>query len=549
MTTICKHKGMALAKLWLLLSAVMVADVYAGEGEQVVVIYNRKMPESKQVAEHYAQQRRVPATQVFGLDLPVAEEISRSQFEQQLQTPLLQVLLTNQFMVYGPPTTNASKRFPVQAKIRYVLLCYGVPLKITHDLSHKDPVPDASVPEPFRVNHAAVDSELACLPLNEGRYPLIGIVQNPVYSMGDLALFHPTNGVLMVTRLDGPSAAIAMGLVNKAIEAETNGFWGRAYIDLRGLTNGPLMMGESWMGMAAQVCFRDGMETVVDTHDGAFTAGFPLSHIAFFAGWRNDDVSAPYSRPHLEFMPGAFAYYLYSYGAATIRSATQHCVGPFLAKGATCTMGCVYEPYLGGTPNVGMFAQRWLKDRFTFGEAAYACQGLLSWQTTFVGDPLYRPTKQPPPAIHSSLAVRRSRLIEWSHLKVANLNLVLGYPIAEAVGYLEGLPETRSSSVLLEMLGELYWRQKNYSACLVAYEDAFKQEVSPQQRVRMMLTFGEHLAFMGRDGRAIELYERFVKEQPEYPEKSVIYRRLAKHARSLGRPADAEKYGKLAGEK
>jgi hypothetical protein len=36
---------------------------------------------------------------------------------------------------------------------------------------------------------------------------------------------HPTNGILLVTRLDGPSASIARGLVDKALEAETNGLW------------------------------------------------------------------------------------------------------------------------------------------------------------------------------------------------------------------------------------------------------------------------------------------------------------------------------------
>ena len=55
---------------------------------------------------------------------------------------------------------------------------------------------------------------------------------------------------------------------------------------------------------------------------------------------------ARFTLPKVEFMPGAFAYHLHSFSATTLRSASQGWCGPLLAKGATCTMGCVYEPYL-----------------------------------------------------------------------------------------------------------------------------------------------------------------------------------------------------------
>jgi hypothetical protein len=51
-------------------------------------------------------------------------------------------------------------------------------------------------------------------------------------------------------------------------------------------------------------------------------------------------------------------------------------------------MGCVHEPYLSCTPQLPVFAARLIYDRMTFGEAAYAAQPVLSWQTTVVGDPL-----------------------------------------------------------------------------------------------------------------------------------------------------------------
>ena len=55
-------------------------------------------------------------------------------------------------------------------------------------------------------------------------------------------------------------------------------------------------------------------------------------------------------------------------------------------------MGCVYEPFLQFTPNIAIFLES-LGNGYTFGEAAWASQLALSWQTTVIGDPLYQPFK------------------------------------------------------------------------------------------------------------------------------------------------------------
>ena len=90
----------------------------------------------------------------------------------------------------------------------------------------------------LRGNGAAVDSELALLPWSRQKMRLAGPLKNPCYGVTNAALLNPVQGVLMVARLDGPDAKIAGSLVDKAMQAETNGLWGRAYFDLRGLTNG-----------------------------------------------------------------------------------------------------------------------------------------------------------------------------------------------------------------------------------------------------------------------------------------------------------------------
>ncbi len=59
--------------------------------------------------------------------------------------------------------------------------------------------------------------------------PLAGPLRNPVYTATNPAVLHPTNGVLLVSRLDGPSEAVARGLVDKALEAETLGCGPRVF--------------------------------------------------------------------------------------------------------------------------------------------------------------------------------------------------------------------------------------------------------------------------------------------------------------------------------
>jgi uncharacterized protein (TIGR03790 family) len=196
----------------------------ANSGTQVVVIYNSRLPESKQVAEHYAQRRSVPADQLFGFDLPVTEEMTRTQFEEQLLRPLRERLDKEKLFTFAdqPP------RQVTAARIRYATLCYGVPVKILKDATLKEEGAE-KLREELRRDEASVDSELAALP--SGEIMRTGPFVNRLYSTTNLNLLHPTNGIWLVTRLDGPTPAIARSLVDKAMEAETNGLWGRGYFD------------------------------------------------------------------------------------------------------------------------------------------------------------------------------------------------------------------------------------------------------------------------------------------------------------------------------
>jgi len=525
--------------------ALVVALRGAEPGASVVLIYNARLPESKDVADHYAARRNVPAAQIIGLDLSVGETISRLEYRENLQEPLLKFLQQNKLFIYPPlPAGSAQKDVkPIAAKVRYAVLCYGVPLRIAEDPSLDDPGAER-IREPLRRNGAAVDSELCTLPVQNPSGPLAGPQGNPFYSRNRASLLDPTNGLLLVTRLDGPSAAVARALVDKALEAETNGLWGRAYFDLRGLTNGPYKEGDDWIRAAAGITRRFGFETVVDDKPETFPAAFPMSQIALYAGWYDGNVSGPFTRPKVEFMPGAFAYHLHSFSAHTLRSTTQNWCGPLLAAGATATMGCIDEPFLDGTPNIGVFFACWLPGGFTFGEAAYACQRVLSWQTTVIGDPLYRPFGKTPREQSEALEQRHSKLIEWADLRYADESLVLGRKPGEVVQYLLGPGVPQDSAVLAEKLAGLYEMEGQNELSITALRRALKLGPTPQQKVRLTLNLSDRLAAAGHDTEALDLCDDFLKKSPDYPDAVGLYTKMEALATKLGQTRRAERYAK-----
>ena len=193
-------------------------------------------------------------------DNRAGEAITRAEFREQLQKPLVKKLEARSFLHFESrtfPATNGQPRrvrqVVTQATIRYLVLCYGVPLIIVKDPKLREGEAEKLQPTLQR-NEAAVDSELACLPILDGML-LAGPHQNPFYGCTNASLFNPTNGILMVARLDGPTAAIARALVDKAMEAEATGLWGRAYFDTRGLdAKSPYKLGDDWILGAAEIC-------------------------------------------------------------------------------------------------------------------------------------------------------------------------------------------------------------------------------------------------------------------------------------------------------
>ncbi len=275
---------MKIIRFQLMLLALALSPLLArAGGDEVVVIYNSNVPQSHSVAEHYAKVRQVPSKQIYGLALSTNEEISRVEFRDTLQVPLAKKMESDGLWKFGTVKLPATNHIPesvvtqiVSSKIRYAVLCYGVPLKIRSDPDIHEAISERTQPE-LRRNEASVDSELVWLPLSQMKFPLTGIFPNWLYGSTNISMYTPTNGILLVARLDGPTAEIANQLVDKAVQAERDGLWGRAYFDARGLpkTDTNYFMGDQWILTAAQIARMLGFETTVDTKPETFLASFP----------------------------------------------------------------------------------------------------------------------------------------------------------------------------------------------------------------------------------------------------------------------------------
>ena len=108
---------------WLVLGLAGAAAHGAEPGGTVVVVYNKRVPESRGVAEHYALRRQVPAGQVIGLDLPVTETMTRTQYREQLQAPLYKLLVEKKLFLPNPVQPKATGPVPVVPAAHY--LCWG----------------------------------------------------------------------------------------------------------------------------------------------------------------------------------------------------------------------------------------------------------------------------------------------------------------------------------------------------------------------------------------------------------------------------------------
>jgi len=375
----------------------------ASAASRVVLLVNANDKDSLRIARHYAAARAVPEANIVSLPLSREETISWEEFVRTLWQPLQDELVRRGWIdaLQGSRLDPAGRRKVAASghSISYLVVCRGVPLRITNAPELIIPSQDIDPREQFRTNAAAVDSELSLLAY--GDYNINAYFPNPLFqgsvdnasNVGGLAQGRRRSAAILaeqriikVARLDGPKVADVLALIDNTLVAEERGLRGRAYVDLRG----PHTEGEAWMEQIAVRAEALGFATEVNREEGNFPASARFETPMLYFGWYAADVEGPFTRPKFRFEPGAIAVHVHSYSAATLRSDSKGWAGPLIARGAVATTGAVYEPYLQLMHRPHLMFEELAKGA-RLGDAAYAALPVLSWQNVLLGDPLYRP--------------------------------------------------------------------------------------------------------------------------------------------------------------
>lgn len=474
-----------------------------------VVVFNLDDPESGGLAQFYAQKRGIPAEQVVGLHCSQKEEITRAEYDDTIADPLRKIFTEKEWWILRDAEDPLG---PVaQIRIRFVALIRGIPLKIA-------PAPNYEGDKPYHTspigehNEAAVDSELSVLSLR--LRAVSGAVNNPYFRSFSSIHDAKQHELLLVARLDGPSATIVRRMIVDSLAAEQSGLRGFAYIDARGLSGeGGLQEGDRWLLDAANHLQRTGVPVILDNGPALFPAGYPMRNAALYFGWYSDEVGGALAGVGIRFRPGAVACHIHSFSASTIRNAQSRWIGPLLTQGAAATMGNVYEPFLTLTPHLDVFVER-LTAGFTFAESAYMSQRVLSWMNTFVGDPLYRPFPLFPEVAHGKDTA------EWDAYQTSAKLWFSQRPAAEEA--MRQAAARLHSGMIYEGLGLLQMRANDGKAAISSFDLARKTYTNVDDSLRATIHEVIQLKATGREDEAVKLVQQEAKAHRTVPAVGVL---------------------------
>ncbi len=356
----------------------------AQSAANVLLVINDQSPASVQIGEHYAAVRHLAADHVMRITAPMADVISRAEYERTIEAPVASWLTGH----------------GLQDEILYVVLTKDVPLRIAGTEGRDG-------------TRASVDSELTLLYRRMiGAAPvLLGQVDNPYY-LGDASITqarpfgHVTYDIYLVTRLDGYSVDDVLHLIDRSVAPATTG---RIVLDARAAPADSI--GDQWLSAAAdrirQVPGSDADRALLETtRQSAVTNDAVMG----YASWGSNDLANRQRHLSLRFANGAVATTFVSSDGRTFRepppewlpgvpekplaASTDSLVGDLIRDGVSGVSANVTEPYFDAMVRPQILFPAYLSG-MTLGEAFYLSMPYLSWQSIVIGDPLCTPFPRP----------------------------------------------------------------------------------------------------------------------------------------------------------
>ncbi|HLP07742.1 MAG TPA: TIGR03790 family protein [Opitutaceae bacterium] len=508
----------------------------APEPERVVVVTNTNDPDSLPLARYYMAARGIPAGNLVTLKLRAVETIGWPEFVDTLFNPLFAELAQRGWIdaMRSELVDQFGRRKAVIAghRMSYLVLMRGVPLRIDANPAWKPPAGPGAPQGDLSTNRAAVDGELALLAMPDTavsgwiRSPLCG-ERKPAGPLAQL--------VVRVARLDGPTPDAVRSMIDGALAGEHAGLAGRAYIDF----GGPHAEGDRWMESVSRQLSDAGFETDAEKAKTTFPPLARFDAPVLYFGWYAWNVDGPFTVPGFRFPPGAVAVHIHSYSAQTLRSDSRFWCGPLLARGATVTVGNVFEPYLGLTHHLDLLTEALLRGE-TFGTAAYYALPGLSWQGVALGDPLYRPFARSQEEQFAERARLAPEQRTYVVLRQAQLELKAGRG-EEALRLARGVFRETPTVPLGVSVAQLTHEVEGPAAAIRAL--AFL-EMLPRYDVRDLGAVRSAAKLMvewGDTAKALVLYDKALAQRPPVGEIPLLEEAIAV-ALKAGLPARAAKW-------
>ena len=358
----------------------------AQDGSNVLVAVEATNPMSERIAAHYVRARRIPAENVVALRTGGTDEVTRAQYEEQIEAPIAAWI----------------RRHAMHDQIFYIVLTKGVALRISGSSGRGGTA-------------ASVDSELTLLyrKLLGTRLPTVGPQPNPFHrSVGATTVrgpfSHADQDVYLVSRLDGFTEADVIALIDNGSKATSAGDF---VLDSKGQNSAETP--ELWLKATADALAAAGLEqrVVLESTAGSLPG---RRNVLGYASWGSNDPAIRTRRLGLGFVPGALATMFVSAGARTFelppdtwkpgaaqdlrssyRGSPQSLIADLVREGVTGVAGYVGEPFLDGTIRPDILFPAYVSG-LNLIEAFYAAMPYLSWQTVIVGDPLCAPFRLKP---------------------------------------------------------------------------------------------------------------------------------------------------------
>ena len=393
---------------------------FALEPREILVLANRNAAKSGALAKYYMDKRGIPKENLLELRVTDEEWCEREDYEKRVAAPVREYL-----------KEKDSKR-----EIRCILVLYGFPLKVappgmtdaekeevgrlqkrqeslkalTGKLKSGDSQKAKEAGEELEGiskqisrlrkedQTASLDSEISLVLMDN--YGLSGWVSNPFfagYKSKDLT--RNREKVMIVSRLDGPTEGSVRRVIDESVETEMRGLAGKAYFDARWPDpKEKELMGYAFYDRAIHQTARlveksQRMPVVLDSNEEVFQPS-QCPDAALYCGW--------YRLAHyvdaFTWVRGAVGYHIASAECTTLKNkGSQVWCKMMLEKGAAVTLGPVAEPYVHAFPLPDLFFGLLLEGRLTLAECYALSNPYWSWQMVLIGDPLYRPFKNPKP--------------------------------------------------------------------------------------------------------------------------------------------------------